>query len=171
MAKIKPNDGEIFRFQGDEWEPVESFGSGPPTANMDEAIVAVGDEQMEAAGGDCPVIVLFDPKSRFAAVIHISADRIQDDHHKVLVNAVLDRFKFPAKTKAYVLMDLEGPGKVPAEREEWLDRICDHLKSRKLKAIEKFTDGQGKTVVLDALEGNLRVEDDNGNTVLDYSYE
>lgn len=170
MAKIKPEDNDVHRFANGQWEVVDSFGGNPPTANMDEIIVAVGDEQMEASGGDCPVVVLFAPRSRLTAVIHIGADHLDDDHHETMISTVLDRYPFPKTSKVHVLMDSSGYGKPEAERAAWLDRIRASLTDKGLKSVETCTDGEGKNVMLNANDGVLKVEDGGENSLLEVTY-
>jgi hypothetical protein len=165
MAKIKPKQDVTYRWQGDGFVPVDSFGEMPPTANMDEIIVAVGDEQMEASGGDCPIITFFAAKSKLAAVVHVDAEHAADDYHETMIDALLSTFSFPKNSHVHISMDLSGQGKEPKERKKWFKAIKEYLVACGYAEVSHDTEGEGKYVTLDAKNGRLSVELEMGGTV------
>lgn len=166
--KKQPAVEDFYRAKGSgKFVKNPTFGESPPTANMDETVVGRAVDRLEASGGDCPVVAFYDPTSQLGALAHVSAEHAADDHHEWMIDGLLNAFELPVTAKVCVMMDLEGLGKEKADREAWLGRITDHLKSRGFAAVEVCTKGEGKYVTLDAETGRLLVDDGSGDTLLD----
>ena len=171
MAKAKPKLGQVFRSQGTGFEVVESFGSNPPTADSDETIVAIADEQMEAAGGDCPIITFFNPDTKLGAVVHLNAEHRLDQHHVTMIEELIAEFTIAKSSSVHVILDLKGLGKPVEEREPWLDKILAFLGSKGFTDVVAVTKGEGKYVTLNGQQGLLIVQDNDWETIVEYSYE
>jgi len=169
MSKIDLNPDDIYRFQEGAFSPYE-IGSEPPTAKMDEIIVAIADEEMVASGGDCPIVTFFDPETRIAAVIHIDVEHLGDNHHSYLIKSLVTSFEIPQKSIVHILMDLKGIGKKVRTRQPWLDAIEETLKEHGFNNVIVFTEKEGKDTTLNAESGRLIVEGNGEEVILDHNY-
>lgn len=132
-----------------------NFGEEPPNAKMDEMLVAKALDELQASGGDCPVVTMYDKEERIGVLVHISAEHLHDKYHATLFDKLFVTFSVSQESKICIAMDLEGPGKEKLERKQWLHEIKADLEERGYKNIRTCTEGEGKDVTLNCAAGTL----------------
>lgn len=158
MAKKQVTLGDVFRSrQAKNFQKNPNFGEEPPNAKMDEMIVAKGVDELQASGGDCPIVAMYDKDERIGILVHIDAEHAHDEYHATLFDKLFATFSVPQASRIDIAMDLEGTGKVKAERKQWLDKIKADLEGRGFADIYVCTGGEGKYVTLNSADGSLMI--------------
>jgi hypothetical protein len=152
--------------QAKNFQKDPNFGEEPPNAKMDETLIAKAVNELQASGGDCPIVALYNSANRVGVLVHISAEHAADGYHATLLDKLFATFDLPAESEVYILMDLQGLGKVEAERTSWLNQIRGVLEARGFSGIHTCTRAAGKNVTLNAASGTMVVNDDNGHELL-----
>jgi hypothetical protein len=141
------------------------------TADMDAFAVSKNGEVLRAAGGDCPVVTLYDRRRRIGAVLHVDAAGVHDEGHKPLIDGLLTHVpRLSRASVIHVLMDLTGSIHGADDRVEWFERIQEYLEKKGFTEIIPFSKGVGKTVELDTHAGELMVISDKDKTLLKHGY-
>jgi hypothetical protein len=153
-----------------------------PSAWMSEFLVAKGARTIDAFGGPCPIIALFDPTTGVGALIHIDGGQAEQDgdEHETLIDALLDNIdEITAESAIYVFFD---PVPFPnflssAERAEqrqarraYIDRVVGYLQDRGFAGIRVVSKGRDKSVFLDTANRRLRATAGNGDVLLDIAF-
>lgn len=158
----------IFLFDGKNW--VEE--KNRPYAFAGQIIVAKNKGILNAHGGDCRVILIYDESQKMGALIHIPAADIFIDSFKDFIDGLLDQFKFTESSQSLLCGDLRygcsGDESLIDLRKNWDQSILMHLKKqlkgKKTKVVRK---GFGKNVFLDVKSGHVQVSNDKGKIIFE----
>lgn len=77
-----------------------------PYACAGQIIVARNTGILNANGGDCRVVAIYDESQKMGAIIHIDAADIYIDSFKYFINLLLDKFKFSELSQSFLCGDL-----------------------------------------------------------------
>lgn len=186
IHKEVPNlpDGETVYFKDDVLSPGHDSRYDAPYAPADTFIIGKNGPELEAHGGACRVLALYEPNNKTGALVHIDAADVYSDRHEELIGQLLDSYPSIATpaTQGYLFGDIgtsaigdlsmgdlkglgfnisEEDGKNYTESErEWQSNIINYLRERRINTITEFTQGSGKDVFLDTKNGVIKVLDD-----------
>ena len=162
IEKINLQDGETAYFEGKKYQAGLDPEYGYPYAKADTFIVGKNGPELEAWGGDCAVVSLYEANNKIGAVLHIDCVYIADrEHADDLINKLIEAIHdIPSKNmEANVFVDIEDNENLPDKARQWHQMIVEKLRSH-FSQIDSFTRGNGKDVRLNTETGELRVFDD-----------
>lgn len=173
LNRIDLSDGETAWFDGEKYQTgsdPEYFGDYYAEAGT--FIVGKNGPELEASGGDCRVVCIYNHKLKLGVVIHVdAADMFSDGHVKflgALKQVLLEVF---SRSEAYVFGDIDSSNPdIQSLRDvciAWNDRIFNTLSAMGITSIQVVTKGEGKNVSLGTADGNIRVTDVNDNLIFE----
>lgn len=161
IEKINLQDGETAYYDGVEYKKGVDPDYGYPYAKADTFVIGKNGPKLEAFGGPCAVVSLYEAGSKIGAVLHIDTEYIADkEHADALIDKVVSALQnIPSETTdVNVFVDIEDTEDLPEEARLWHQMIIEKLQ-RHFSQIGSFTRSNGKDVRLNTKTGELRVFD------------
>jgi len=165
-------DGELTEAIPNERNEVYAF--------TDQAVVSrESDVDLVAAGGPCPIVVLFNPERNLGALVHIEGGHaeLNDDEHEVLIDTIrlhrptlfehgaqaivcLDELPLAGTPGLLAMMSPEDQNEQKEQRLAYGERIRAYLEACGVAVEPLFTEGIGKTAVLNTANQSFVVTDE-----------
>ncbi|HLE49069.1 MAG TPA: hypothetical protein VI819_03505 [Patescibacteria group bacterium] len=172
VRRINRNRGESAFLQDGKTQEGHSRENGRLYAKADTFVIGRDGPVLEAWGGACRVIAMYENAGKNGAVIHINAVDLWGNRHEELIDQLLEAVPDLSKSALpYVLGDTSSLDpyvqELEGDRESWNKAIAEYLKKKGIKNVKVFSSGEGKDVSLDTQTGILKVLDDNGKPLLE----